>query len=90
MSRVLKNISRTSDYTSLPLGRDGSIKLTNFGISFVMDAERLTDTGTILGAVQYYAPEQAQGEIVSPAADVYSLGIVMYEMLAHPLMVIAL
>jgi len=66
------------------VGRDGSIKLTDFGIASVykdINAERLTTTGMTLGTVQYYAPEQAQGEIVSPAADVYSLGIVMYEML---------
>src|SRR5579864_4742614 len=63
------------------VGRDGSIKLTDFGIAFVVDAERLTDTGMTLGTVQYFPPEQAQGEIVSPAADVYALGIVMYEML---------
>src|SRR5436305_1280581 len=70
------------------VGRDGSIKLTDFGIASVykdINAERLTTTGMTLGTVQYYAPEQAQGEIVSPAADVYALGIVMYEMLTgHP------
>ncbi len=66
------------------VGRDGSIKLTDFGIASVykdINAERLTTTGMTLGTVQYYAPEQAQGEIVNPAADVYALGIVMYEML---------
>ncbi len=66
------------------VGHDGSIKLTDFGIASVykdINAERLTTTGMTLGTVQYYAPEQAQGEIVSPAADVYALGIVMYEML---------
>ncbi|HEX6108104.1 MAG TPA: protein kinase [Ktedonobacteraceae bacterium] len=65
------------------VGRNGSIKLTDFGIASVykdIHAERLTTTGMTLGTVQYYAPEQAQGEIVSPAADVYALGIVMYEM----------
>src|SRR5436305_9513571 len=67
------------------VGKDGSIKLTDFGIASVykdINAERLTTTGMTLGTVQYYAPEQAQGEIVQPAADVYALGIVMYEMLA--------
>ncbi|MBV9022203.1 MAG: protein kinase [Ktedonobacteraceae bacterium] len=66
------------------VGDNGSIKLTDFGIASVykdLDAERLTTTGMTLGTVQYYAPEQAQGEIVSAAADVYALGIVMYEML---------
>jgi len=66
------------------VGRGGSIKLTDFGIASVykdINAERLTTTGMTLGTVQYYAPEQAQGEVVSPAADVYALGIVMYEML---------
>jgi serine/threonine protein kinase len=66
------------------IGRSGAIKLTDFGIASVykdINAERLTTTGMTLGTVQYYAPEQAQGEIVSPAADVYALGIVMYEML---------
>ncbi len=66
------------------VGKNGTIKLTDFGIASVykdINAERLTTTGMTLGTVQYYAPEQAQGEIVSPAADVYALGIVMYEML---------
>src|SRR5260221_5347934 len=69
------------------VGRDGSIKLTDFGIAWVKEdnAKRLTTTGMTLGTVHYYAPEQARGEIVSPAADVYALGIVLYEMLTgHP------
>ena len=70
------------------IGIDGSIKLTDFGIASLYkdaNAERLTTSGMTVGTVQYFAPEQAQGEIVTPAADVYALGIVMYEMLTgHP------
>lgn len=69
---------------NIMLNDHGVVKLTDFGIASMYkdaEAERLTTTGMTLGTVQYYAPEQAQGEIVSPAADVYALGIVMYEML---------
>jgi len=70
------------------INEEGIVKLTDFGIASLykdLSAERLTTTGMTLGTVQYYAPEQAQGEIVTPAADVYSLGIVIYEMLCgHP------
>ncbi|MGO8947934.1 MAG: protein kinase domain-containing protein [Ktedonobacterales bacterium] len=69
---------------NIMLNDQGLVKLTDFGIASMYkdaEAERLTTTGMTLGTVQYYAPEQAQGEIVSPAADVYALGIVMYEMI---------
>jgi serine/threonine protein kinase len=74
-------IHRAVKPQDLLIGHDGLIKLADFGIAFVIGAERLTDTGMTLGMVHYFPPEQAQGEIVTPAADVYSLGIVMYEML---------
>jgi serine/threonine protein kinase len=67
------------------LCRNGSIKLTGFSIASVcsMDGEELSTTG--VKAIPYYPPEQAQGEIITPAADVYSLGMVMYEMVTgHP------
>jgi eukaryotic-like serine/threonine-protein kinase len=69
------------------IARDGTIKLIDFGIAsfYGMDAEDLETTGMTLGRVHYYPPEQAQGEIVTPAADIYSLGMIMYEMITdHP------
>src|SRR5215475_9674342 len=68
---------------NIMLNDHGLVKLTDFGIASMYkdaDDERLTTTGMTLGTVQYYAPEQAQGEVVSPSADIYALGIVMYEM----------
>jgi serine/threonine-protein kinase len=72
---------------NIMVGRDGSIKLIDFCIASVygMTAEELDTAGTSLNIVPYYSPEQAQGEIVGPMADVYSLGIVMYDMVTgHP------
>jgi len=65
------------------LSREGEIKVTDFGIARSLDAESgLTLTGTVLGTSSYLSPEQASGLRVTPAADIYSLGVVLYELLA--------
>jgi serine/threonine-protein kinase len=60
---------------------EGRVKVIDFGLAKAMTATDQTDTGLILGSVHYFSPEQARGEAVGPQADVYSLGIVLYEML---------
>jgi serine/threonine-protein kinase len=57
------------------------VKIADFGIAHVADGSFLTGAGTVLGSAAYLAPEQARGESVSPASDVYSLGVVLYELL---------
>src|SRR5579884_3836190 len=65
------------------LSREGEVKVTDFGIARSLGADRgLTQTGTVLGTGEYLAPEQARGEPVSPATDVYALGVVLWELLA--------
>jgi len=65
------------------LSREGDVKVTDFGIARSLEVERgVTQTGTVLGTGEYLAPEQASGKPVSPATDVYSLGVVLWEMLA--------
>jgi len=60
----------------------GSAKVTDFGIARSLDVERgVTQTGTVLGTSNYLSPEQAEGRPVTPASDIYSLGVVLYEML---------
>ncbi|MGH2971148.1 MAG: protein kinase domain-containing protein [Gaiellaceae bacterium] len=60
----------------------GSAKVTDFGIARSLDVERgITQTGTVLGTSNYLSPEQAAGEQVTPASDIYSLGVVLYELL---------
>ena len=63
------------------LNRDGHVRVTDFGIARAVAESGLTTTGTTLGSVHYFSPEQARGEDVTSASDVYSLGIVLYEML---------
>ena len=64
------------------LNGDGSAKVTDFGIARSLDVQQgMTQTGTVLGTSDYIAPEQAQGRHVDEHTDVYSLGVVLYELL---------
>jgi serine/threonine-protein kinase len=66
---------------NLLVREDGCVKVADLGIARAAEATRLTERGTILGTAAYLAPEQAAGEDVTAAADVYSLGAVLYELL---------
>jgi serine/threonine-protein kinase len=62
---------------------DGSVKVTDFGIARALNTEEsLTQAGSVMGTATYFSPEQAEGAAVDARSDVYSLGIVLYEMLA--------
>jgi eukaryotic-like serine/threonine-protein kinase len=61
---------------------DGVVKIADFGIARTLQATQLTQVGTVLGTAAYLAPEQAAGERVTAAADIYSLGVVAYELLS--------
>jgi predicted Ser/Thr protein kinase len=66
------------------LNGDGQAKVTDFGIARSLDVQQgMTQTGTVLGTSDYIAPEQAQGQRVDEHTDVYSLGVVLYEMLTN-------
>jgi len=60
---------------------DGHAKVTDFGIARA-GASEMTETGSIMGTAQYLSPEQAQGHAVTAASDLYSIGVMLYEMLA--------
>jgi serine/threonine-protein kinase len=60
---------------------DGTVKVTDFGIAQALGQASLTDTGTVMGTAAYVSPEQARGQATSPATDIYSLGILLFQML---------
>jgi eukaryotic-like serine/threonine-protein kinase len=72
-----------------PAARDGAsssdgemtVKLTDFGIARAAEQTRLTQVGSVVGTAAYLAPEQARGDEATPSADVYALGVVLYQLL---------
>jgi predicted Ser/Thr protein kinase len=62
--------------------RDGRAKVTDFGIARALSGLDITESETVWGSPLYFSPEQAAGEPPSPASDVYSIGVIVYEMLA--------
>jgi eukaryotic-like serine/threonine-protein kinase len=63
------------------LSSDGKVQVTDFGIALAQAGSTMTQTGTILGTAYYLSPEQAQGLPLDGRSDIYSLGVVLYEML---------
>ena len=67
------------------LAHDGKLKIMDFGIAKLKSSSGLTRTGTSLGTLSYMAPEQAQGESADQRSDIWSLGVVLYELLTADL-----
>ncbi|THF73239.1 Stk1 family PASTA domain-containing Ser/Thr kinase [Cohnella fermenti] len=63
------------------IGKNGRVKVTDFGIARAVTTSTITQTGSVLGSVHYFSPEHAKGVSTGEKSDIYSLGIVLYQML---------
>jgi serine/threonine protein kinase len=75
-------IHRDIKPANLMVTAEGVVKITDFGIARAGGASTMTQTGQVMGTAQYVSPEQATGRSITPATDLYSLGVVAYECLA--------
>ncbi|GGA21882.1 Stk1 family PASTA domain-containing Ser/Thr kinase [Paenibacillus physcomitrellae] len=67
------------------IGRNGRVKVTDFGIARAVTSATITQTGSVMGSVHYFSPEHAKGVAAGEKSDLYSLGIVLYQMLTGKL-----
>ncbi|MER2293565.1 MAG: protein kinase, partial [Aerococcus urinaeequi] len=66
---------------NIMVNHDGTIKIMDFGIAMVTSETSITQTNSIIGSVHYLSPEQARGSMATSLSDIYSLGVVLFEML---------
>jgi len=62
------------------IGKNGRVKVTDFGIARAVTSSTITQTGSVVGSVHYFSPEHAKGVVTGEKSDLYSLGIVLYQM----------
>ncbi|MDX8380382.1 MAG: serine/threonine-protein kinase [Gallionella sp.] len=67
--------------SNIMLIRDGYVKITDFGIARMASSAVRTQTGMVLGSPKYMSPEQVMGKVIDPRSDIFSLGVMLYEML---------
>ena len=70
---------------NIMIQEDGQIKITDFGIAMALNSTQLTQTNSVMGSVHYLPPEQASGKGSTIKSDIYSMGILMYELLSGKL-----
>lgn len=70
---------------NIMIREDGSIKITDFGIAMALNSTQLTQTNSVMGSVHYLPPEQASGKGCTIRSDIYSMGILFYELLTGSL-----
>jgi serine/threonine protein kinase/lipopolysaccharide biosynthesis regulator YciM len=73
---------------NIMLSKDRIIKITDFGLAFALGSHSLTNPGVLMGTLGYLSPEQAQGIDVDFLTDIYSLGVILYELLTNNLPII--
>ncbi len=81
VAHARKLVHRDIKPQNVLIDSEGRAKLTDFGISRQLEQDGMTATGRVLGTTDYVSPEQAMGKQVDPRSDIYSLGVVLYEML---------
>ena len=74
-------IHRDIKSQNILVNTDGHIKVSDFGIARVAGSNTISKTDNVMGSVHYFSPEQAKGDFTDAKADIYSVGVVMYEML---------
>ena len=81
VAHARKMVHRDIKPQNVLIDEEGRAKLTDFGISRQLEQDGVTATGRVLGTTDYVAPEQAMGKDIDTRSDIYSLGVVLYEML---------